>query len=55
MQRGGQHEEGIGEWGSWPMTYTGLKREIPFSLWVFKADISLKGDCGKDREMKPDG
>ena len=37
------------------MTYTGLKREIPFSLRVFKADISLKGDCVKDREMKPDG
>jgi hypothetical protein len=37
------------------MTYTGLKREIPFSLRVFKADRSPEGDCGKDREMKPDG
>ena len=55
MQRGGQHEEGICKWGSWPMTYTDLKREIPFSPGVFKADRSPEGDCGKDREMRPDG
>ena len=55
MQRGGQREEGICEWGSWPMAYTGLKREITFSPRVFKAYRSPEGDCGKDSEMKPDG
>ena len=55
MGREGQDGKGIGGWGQLPTKYTGIKRETPLTLWVFKADRAPEGGYRKDRETKPDG